>query len=375
MSIVKLPTQFAPAERAPSERIEEQSRHFVNEPLMQQMVNAIPEIVLVLNKDRQVIFANNRLLELLGVDDASSIYGSRPGEILDCIHATEALDGCGTTEFCSTCGAVNAILTSQKGIKNVRECRIIQKVSGNALDLRVTAAPVTIGDELFTVFSVVDVADEKRRHALERIFFHDILNTAGSLRGFAEIMTDADEDELDELGETVYRISEKLIQEIVAQRQLISAENSELKAKPVELQSLEVLKAVDEIYQAHNVSSRRILEIAGDAESVAFTSDETIVLRVIGNMVKNALEAARDGDTVTSGCSSDGKVVEFWVTNPTFMPREVQLQVFQHSFSTKGEGRGLGTYSMKLLSERYLKDKVSFTTSESAGTTFRQYTR
>ncbi|MCP4426270.1 MAG: ATP-binding protein, partial [Chloroflexi bacterium] len=53
-----------------------------------------------------------------------------------------------------------------------------------------------------------------------------------------------------------------------------------------------------------------------------------------------------------------------------YMPRDVQLQVFQRSFSTKGSGRGLGTYSMKLLSERYLDGRVSFQSSLAEGTIF-----
>ncbi len=44
--------------------------------------------------------------------------------------------------------------------------------------------------------------------------------------------------------------------------------------------------------------------------------------------------------------------------------------MFQRSFTTKGEGRGLGTYSMKLLSERYLNGRVEFTSSPEHGTTF-----
>lgn len=60
-----------------------------------------------------------------------------------------------------------------------------------------------------------------------------------------------------------------------------------------------------------------------------------------------------------------------WVRNPTVMAHTVQLQVFQRSFSTKGEGRGLGTYSIKLLTERFLKGKASFTSKEGTGTEFR----
>jgi signal transduction histidine kinase len=63
-------------------------------------------------------------------------------------------------------------------------------------------------------------------------------------------------------------------------------------------------------------------------------------------------------------------MVEFGVHNPSVMPRSVQLQVFQRSFSIKYAGRGLGTYSMKLLTEQYLSGHVSFVSDEAQGTTF-----
>ncbi len=46
------------------------------------------------------------------------------------------------------------------------------------------------------------------------------------------------------------------------------------------------------------------------------------------------------------------------------------MQMFHRSFSTKGTGRGLGTYSMKLLSERYLGGSVTFRSIPGEGTTF-----
>jgi sensor histidine kinase regulating citrate/malate metabolism len=52
------------------------------------------------------------------------------------------------------------------------------------------------------------------------------------------------------------------------------------------------------------------------------------------------------------------------------MTREVQLQVFRRSFSTKGRGRGFGTYYAKLVAGRYLKGTVSFQSSAAEGTVF-----
>jgi sensor histidine kinase regulating citrate/malate metabolism len=87
-------------------------------------------------------------------------------------------------------------------------------------------------------------------------------------------------------------------------------------------------------------------------------------------MAKNALEASDTGHTVTFACGPCAQGVYFSVHNPTFMPRSVQLQIFQRSFSTKGNGRGLGTYSMKLLTENYLHGRIEFTTDPNTGTTF-----
>jgi sensor histidine kinase regulating citrate/malate metabolism len=52
------------------------------------------------------------------------------------------------------------------------------------------------------------------------------------------------------------------------------------------------------------------------------------------------------------------------------MPDAVKLQVFKRSFSTKGEGRGLGTYSIKLFTENYLGGAAELTSNEVEGTTF-----
>ncbi len=367
----KIPTEFAPAERTSTEVVKAQSIIVENEPLINMITNAVTDIVLVLNEHRQIIYSNQLLFNLLGIPEVDNVFGLRPGEVLDCIHAKKTKGGCGTTEFCSTCGAVKAILKSQAGIKDVQECRVLQATSGEALDLRVIATPLEVEGERFTVFSVSDISHEKRRHVLERTFFHDVLNTAGGLQGLAELLIEADEDEMAELSGSVYRVSERLVQEIKTQRMLNAAESDELQVGVDTIQSMDLLNAVREIYEAHDICEDRHMQIDSEAVAVEFESDETLISRVIGNMVKNALEASREGDTVTMGCQRKDNRIEFWVNNPTFMPREVQLQVFQRSFSTKGGGRGLGTYSMKLLTDRYLKGEVSFTSLETQGTTFR----
>jgi signal transduction histidine kinase len=329
-------------------------------------------MAMILNQERQLVYSNRALLQYLGLKDEQSIVGLRPGEILQCVHAFECEGGCGTTSFCGECGAVRAILSAQRGTQAVEECRVIRQPGQRpeALDLRVWATPLNLNDGPFTIFTVADISTEKRKQVLERTFFHDILNAAGALRGVAELMVETEEGAPGELTSMVYQLSEYLIEEIKTQRDLAAAEDNRLTTSYALISSLSLLQRVAQIYENHAVSRQRFVRIAPEATEVEFASDPVLLGRVLGNMVKNALEAVDVGQTVTLGCRVAGGEIEFWVHNPGVMPRSVQLQLFQRSFSTKGKGRGLGTYSMKLLSERYLQGAVSFTSTPETGTTF-----
>jgi signal transduction histidine kinase len=120
----------------------------------------------------------------------------------------------------------------------------------------------------------------------------------------------------------------------------------------------------------HPVAEGKQIEIDPQAAQIEMFSDETILHRIIGNMTKNALEATGQGDSIRLSCSREDNQIRFTVHNPGLIPKEVQLQIFQRSFSTKGTGRGVGTYSIKLLSEQYLNGEVGFTSTESEGTSF-----
>ena len=99
-------------------------------------------------------------------------------------------------------------------------------------------------------------------------------------------------------------------------------------------------------------------------------TDRTLLARILGNMLKNALEAAGADETVTFRCTREGERIDFAIHNRAAIAPAAQLEIFQRSFSTKGEGRGLGTYSMKVLGE-YLGAEVDFSSSAASGTTFR----
>ena len=165
-------TEFAPAERSPAEEIARQRRYFAGQPFFEEILQFVPDPVLIVNRNRQIVYANRAFLAMAGSTEITGLVSLRPGEAMGCRHARKAAARCGTTRCCRSCGMTRAILQGQSGRDAVEECRLTVQRDGaeEALDLRVWAHPTEWRHERFTLLALTNIADEKRRAFLERIF-------------------------------------------------------------------------------------------------------------------------------------------------------------------------------------------------------------
>ncbi len=136
----------------------------------------------------------------------------------------------------------------------------------------------------------------------------------------------------------------------------------------VKLRSLPLLQDIADIMRQEASSRGKTLAVDIHSADVVFSSDRKLVHRILVNMLKNAMEATPWGGTVTAGCTVDADGLRFWVRNPGQIPSEAREQIFRRTFSTKGKGRGLGTYGMKLFAENYLEGSVDFRSDAATGT-------
>lgn len=367
-----LSTDFAPAERSPLPEVRALADDMKKAPLTAAL-NAMPIPLIIINSCRQTVFCNSVFQSIAQSRDEHETLGLRPGEALGCVHANAHEGGCGTSKFCRDCGAASAIIKSLEGAAQTEECRILRHTPefNEALDLQVFTSPFDYEDKKLIIFTVLDISHEKRRKNLEKIFFHDILNLTTGLSYASQLLCRSSTSK--HINEQCLRIDNTVSQisdEIQAQRDVVRAEEGSLKIRPNPTSSLETLRRAWDIHSSNPLCSKRQLSISEDSEDIHFSTDSTVLLRSLGNSVKNALEASAQGEVITIGCRKEAQEVQFWVHNNSFIPEESQRQIFKRSFSTKGEGRGLGTYSMKLLVEKYLKGKVSFESTPEKGTTF-----
>lgn len=360
----------ASAERLPPEEISRLAALFATPSLLTELLDGVSSFYMILSRTRQAVFANRALREYVARERRASALGLRPGEAVDCIHACETPGGCGTTEFCVFCGAVSAIISGQQGQPAVEECRLIRTQDHEALDLRVFASPLTHAGEKFVILSAVDISDEKRRQNLERAFFHDIGNSASGVSMIVEALRGKVAGEAAALAESALRGSRRLLDEIRSQRDFASAERGKLAVKAEPFQVRDAVAEAVQLFREQKWAASRTILISPPPADSSIVGDRTVVSRVVSNMVKNALEASLPDEAVIVTTAAVGDDIEVRVRNPQVMPDDVQHQVFQRSFSTKGDGRGLGTYAMRLLTEHYLGGKVGFISAAGKGTTF-----
>jgi signal transduction histidine kinase len=354
------------ARRCSAEELARQIRLVGGSPIVRALLDSVNATLLVLNRERQVVASS------APGDGLVRLSGLRPGEVLSCVNERSA-GGCGTTRACETCGALGAILGCGEERRPFDAECVISTHSGASIELDVRASPIELGGERFTVVSLRDISTAKRREALEQVFFHDVMNTVAGIRGWAGRLARPGAD----VGRAAGRLdllSRHLEREIRDHRALVLAEEGVLVPERSLVSASELVEDVAAMLAEHAVARDRTLVTSVEPASTALETDRALLARVLVNMGRNALEASSPGETIrvaaTGEIASASPGVRFSVANAAVMPAGVQARVFQRSFSTKGRGRGLGTYGMKLIGERYLGGRVSFVSAQGQGTTF-----
>jgi nitrogen fixation/metabolism regulation signal transduction histidine kinase len=365
-------TRYSPQEIEEEAVLSRQQETLVADPFVDRLLDAFPEPTMVLNSRRQIVRANKRTEELLRAS-RDRMLGLRFGDAIRCTRALDAREGCGATKACQYCGAARAMMNCMTAhVADIRECRVESRLNEEsaALDLRVSASPFCCQGQEFTVITIRDITDEKRRQVLERTFFHDILNSAGSLKGLLDIVGHLRGEDEETVRRAIRNLSRQIVEEIQSQRDLVSAQAGQLQVTLLNVNVHDLIEDICMIYRQHSVGcDKRILLKPIQGQPVIRT-DKVLLGRVLGNLIKNALEASDRGQTVTVAFEQRRHPL-FSIHNSSVMSEAVQQQMFQRSFSPKeGKGRGIGSYSIKLLTEKYLGGDVSFVSRELDGTTF-----
>lgn len=369
-------TYFASPERIDKKDLVTVSDKIFNLTYARKILNSIPNMVVIVNEHRQVIYANDVFIRVVGLKKFQEVLGQRPGELVNCIHAHATEWGCGTGRECRYCGAINTVLSSVKAnsiVENEARITTVQNDKIVPLDLHIKASPFEFENKSYTLVVMTDISSIKRREQMERIFIHDLLNSTWSLQSRADLFPKEDltGPQLELFTKMKSQI-DNIMDEVEVQRDILRMERHELEVKLTEVSTDEIINSTINFLTPLKIAKNKKINVDKNNINKIIRTDSRILRRVLINLMKNALEASKEGESVFIRCSEikENEIISFEVRNSFVMSEEIKSQIFQRSFSTKGRGRGLGTYSVKILVEEYLKGKVSFESTKAKGTIF-----
>jgi CheY-like chemotaxis protein len=236
-------TGFSRTVRSSPQEIAAQARIF-DAGMLRDVLDTSRAFTIVANRNREIVFCNRAALRLAGVESSQAALGLRLEELFHCAHGTKSPDGCGTTGLCPSCHAMAAVLDGSRPNISSCEWQVFRCVNGveEACDLQVTASPIE-GREEFVVCTLVESSHEKRRQAIERMFFHDILNIAGGVKGLAAMLCDELKGGSNaELAGEVEQCADNLVKEIRTRQQLSVAASGQLALKPAAVGAPELVR-------------------------------------------------------------------------------------------------------------------------------------
>lgn len=173
-----------------------------------------------------------------------------------------------------------------------------------------------------------------------------------------------------DINKRVKEYSNTLIQQIDTMSSIASAFSNFAK---MPAQQNETLNVVNIVKLALDIFSENYIEFQYTEKEIIAKFDRTQLIRVVTNLVKNAIQAMseeQEPKIVVIVDSDKENVIITVADNGIGVSEDNKNKVFEPKFTTKTSGMGLGLAMVKNIVETY-NGKITFTSQKDVGTTFK----
>jgi two-component system nitrogen regulation sensor histidine kinase NtrY len=167
----------------------------------------------------------------------------------------------------------------------------------------------------------------------------------------------------------VREFARTLIQQIDTLSSIASAFSNFAEMPAQQNETLNVTKVVK---LALDIFNEPYIHFMADEKDVIAKMDRTQLIRVVTNLVKNAIQAVPDvaEPRIVVSVSSEGEWAKIMVAdNGTGIDEANREKIFEPKFTTKTSGMGLGLGMVRTIVETY-QGKIDFSSSPGKGTVF-----
>lgn len=220
--------------------------------------------------------------------------------------------------------------------------------------------------------SAVKLARSEREQAwreMAKQVAHEIKNPLTPMRLSVQSFERRFDENDPKVKEKLKEYSDSLIQQIDVMSSIASAFSDFAKMPQQKKEKIEVIGVVKmalDIFKEDN-----IIYQPKEEELYAYL-DKTQLIRIVTNLIKNAIQATEDTDTpkvVVTVYESNANVIIEVADNGKGIEQTVEALVFEPKFTTKTSGMGLGLPMIKRIIEAY-EGSIKFVSQPGKGTVF-----
>lgn len=221
--------------------------------------------------------------------------------------------------------------------------------------------------------SAVKLARSEREQAwreMAKQVAHEIKNPLTPMRLSVQSFQRKFDPQDPEITQKLNEYSNTLIQQIDTMSNIASAFSNFAKMPAQQNETLNVVKVVK---LALDIFSEPYISFTSDKEEIIAKLDRTQLIRVITNLVKNAIQAIDESKEprIVVSVSSEKELVQITVAdNGKGISEEFRDKIFEPKFTTKSSGMGLGLGMVKNIVETY-RGSINFTSRIGKGTVFK----
>ncbi|WP_254884114.1 HAMP domain-containing sensor histidine kinase [Aquimarina sp. TRL1] len=220
--------------------------------------------------------------------------------------------------------------------------------------------------------SAVKLAKSEREAAwreMAKQVAHEIKNPLTPMRLTVQSFQRKFDPSAPDINQRVNEYSNTLIQQIDTMSSIASA-FSNFAQMPA--QKNETLDVVEIVGLALDIFNEDYIAFIPEEKEIIAIFDRTQLIRVVTNLVKNAIQAIPDDSTPKISVQvliEANEVVIRVSDNGIGISKEYERKIFEPKFTTKSSGMGLGLGMVKNIVETY-KGSITFVTKEGEGTIF-----
>lgn len=213
------------------------------------------------------------------------------------------------------------------------------------VELIIKRSEVTVNDKIFTLFTFTDL--RRRMQVVEvgswekliRVLTHEIMNSLTPIQSIAETVSGkASSKEIIEALDTISSSSGTLMQFVKNFREFSLLPEPRMRV----LYLKPLLESVIRIAESYDNADRIDFNLVCFPPELMVYSDESLLNRVLINIIKNAVEANPDSIIVEAEVKADDSV-EIRISNDgELISEETAEHIFTPFFTTRQSGNGIG---------------------------------